>query len=61
VQHLFCSVGGVKPFFVPRSHSDGSSVNANCLEPETVRGRVMREFDGANWRKNSHQREPHGD
>jgi hypothetical protein len=27
-RHLFCSVCGVKSFYVPRSHPDGISVNA---------------------------------
>jgi hypothetical protein len=27
-KHLFCSFCGVKPFYVPRSHPDGYSVNA---------------------------------
>ena len=27
-QHLFCSVCGIKSFYVPRSHPDGYSVNA---------------------------------
>lgn len=48
-QHTFCSVCGVKPFYVPRSHPDGFSVNARCLHPETVRARVVLPFDGANW------------
>lgn len=35
-RHLFCSVCGVKSFYVPRSHPDGYSVNLNCLDPGTV-------------------------
>jgi hypothetical protein len=34
-KHLFCSVCGVKSFYVPRSHPDGFSVNARCLDPGT--------------------------
>jgi hypothetical protein len=46
--HLFCSVCGVKGFYVPRSNPDGWSVNARCLDSQD--GIVMVEaFDGANW------------
>src|SRR5258707_14424018 len=31
-KHLFCSVCGVKSFYVPRSHPDSYSVNARCLD-----------------------------
>ena len=48
-QHLFCSVCGVKPFYVPRSNPDGFSINLRCLElPETIA--VHEEaFDGQHW------------
>jgi len=48
-RHLFCSVCGVKSFYVPRSHPDGWSVNVRCLEPDTVRSVSVRPFDGAHW------------
>lgn len=48
-QHLFCSTCGVKSFYVPRSHPDGFSVNANCLDSDTVEGVTVRETDGRNW------------
>jgi hypothetical protein len=48
-QHLFCSVCGIKSFYVPRSHPDGWSVNARALDPGTVRRLVVLPFDGANW------------
>jgi hypothetical protein len=49
-EHLFCSICGVKSFYAPRSHPDGYSVNARCLDPGTVRScAVVRHFDGANW------------
>ena len=48
-QHLFCSVCGVKSFYVPRSHPDGYSVNARALDPGTVLRRVVTPFDGAHW------------
>lgn len=31
-RHLFCARCGVKSFYVPRSHPDGFSVNARCLD-----------------------------
>jgi hypothetical protein len=48
-RHLFCSVCGVKSFYVPRSHPDGWSVNVRCLDSATVKNVVMRPFDGAHW------------
>jgi len=51
-QHLFCSVCGVKSFYVPRSHPDGYSVNVRCLDPGTVRSVATRPFDGRNWEAN---------
>ena len=51
-QHRFCRHCGVKSFYVPRSHPDGISVNARCLDPGTVAGRTVTPFDGANWEAN---------
>jgi hypothetical protein len=48
-RHLFCSVCGVKSFYVPRSHPDGWSVNLRCLEPGTLRSYTVRPFDGSHW------------
>jgi hypothetical protein len=50
-KHLFCSVCGVKSFYVPRSHPDGFSVNARCLDSGTVTGMNIRQTDGRNWEK----------
>ena len=50
-KHLFCSVCGIKSFYVPRSHPDGFSVNARCLDPGTVQEVSVRQFDGQNWEK----------
>jgi hypothetical protein len=48
-KHLFCKVCGVKSFYIPRSHPNGYSVSARCLDPDTVVGMTIRPFDGKNW------------
>ena len=50
-KHLFCSVCGVKSFYVPRSHPDGFSVNARCLDPGTVEQMSISQLDGREWEK----------
>ena len=50
-KHLFCSVCGVKSFYVPRSHPDGFSVNARCLDEGTVEDMTIVQKDGKNWEK----------
>lgn len=51
-RHLFCKVCGVKSFYVPRSHPDGYSVNARCLDAGTVRAMVTQPFNGQEWEAN---------
>lgn len=46
-RHLFCALCGVKSFYVPRSHPDGYSVNAHCLD--AALDAPVRAFDGRNW------------
>jgi len=48
-RHLFCRHCGIKSFYVPRSHPEGISVNARCLDPGTVKRMNMRQTDGRNW------------
>lgn len=48
-KHVFCSVCGIKSFYVPRSHPDGYSVNARCLEGGTVTGMRIKPFNGREW------------
>jgi hypothetical protein len=48
-RHLFCAVCGIKSYYVPRSHPDGISVNARCLDVGTVRQRSLLPFDGQHW------------
>jgi len=50
-RHLFCSLCGIKSFYVPRSHPDGFSVNWRALDDvDDVVPRV-RFYDGRNWEK----------
>ncbi len=50
-QHLFCATCGIKSWYVPRSHPDGYSVNARCLEPGTVESLAITPFDGRDWER----------
>jgi len=48
-QHHFCRHCGVKSFYIPRSHPDGVSVNARCLDSATIESISVRPFDGRDW------------
>ena len=48
-RHHFCSVCGVKSFYVPRSMPHGYSVNVRCLEEGAVRVTRILPFDGQHW------------
>jgi hypothetical protein len=48
-QHLFCSTCGIKSFYVPRSHPDGFSINARCLDPGTCTGMNVQQVNGRQW------------
>jgi hypothetical protein len=50
-KHLFCSICGVKSFYVPRSHPDGISVNARCIDEGSIESMSVRPFDGRDWEK----------
>jgi hypothetical protein len=50
-KHRFCRHCGVKSFYVPRSHPDGYSVNARCLDPSKIASMNVRPFDGRDWEK----------
>ncbi len=60
-QHYFCRHCGVKSFYVPRSHPDGISINANCIDPDTISSLESVPFDGANWEENIHELSPLSD
>jgi hypothetical protein len=58
-KHLFCATCGVKSFYVPRSHPDGFSVNARCIDSGTIQSMTVTPFDGRNWEKGrAEYREP---
>ncbi len=48
-KHHFCSYCGVKSFYVPRSHPDGVSVNARCIDSDSVESITVTPFDGRHW------------
>lgn len=50
-KHYFCAHCGVKSFYVPRSHPDGVSVNARCIDSETIESMLVVPFDGREWEK----------
>jgi hypothetical protein len=50
-KHFFCSTCGVKSFYVPRSHPDGVSVNARCLDGGSIESMVVKPFNGIEWEK----------
>jgi hypothetical protein len=52
-KHLFCATCGVKSFYVPRSHPDGYSVNARCLDDGTIQAMNVTPFDGRNWEESA--------
>ena len=51
-EHVICSVCGIKPFYVPRSHPNGYSINACCIDGDALQGAPVRPFDGQNWEQN---------
>ena len=44
-KHRFCSVCGVKSFYVPRSNPDGIDVNVRCLREATIEHLDIEPFD----------------
>ncbi len=55
-RHFFCRHCGITPYYVPRSHPDGVSVNFHCLDKshELLKEFAIRDFDGANWEESVH-------
>ena len=48
-KHLFCSVCGIKSFYVPRADPWSRSVNVRCLDPGTVEEISISQFNGRKW------------
>jgi hypothetical protein len=48
-QHHFCSVCGIKSFYMPRSKPDGYSVNVRCLDDGQLWVTRIAQFDGQHW------------
>lgn len=57
-RHYFCARCGIKSFYVPRSHPDGISVNARCLDQNTIASTIVKPFDGQNWEQSIHKLNP---
>ena len=52
-RHLFCSVCGIKSFYMPRSNPDGVAVTWRCLDGWTELEAKVSAFDGQNWEANA--------
>lgn len=52
-QHLFCSVCGVKSYYIPRSNPDGFAVTWRCLDDWESLNVTINKFDGQNWEANA--------
>jgi hypothetical protein len=50
-KHLFCATCGVKSFYIPRSHPDGVSVNARCIDEGSIESMLVKPFNGRDWEK----------
>jgi hypothetical protein len=57
-KHTFCSICGIKSFYIPRSHPDGYSVNFRCLDAKEFASVVTTEFDGSHWELNASELAP---
>lgn len=51
-QHKFCSICGIKPFYIPRSNPDGVDVNIRCLKSAPAHITIIK-FDGQQWEANA--------
>jgi hypothetical protein len=48
-KHHFCAHCGIKSFYIPRSHPDGVSVNARCIDSDTIAELTVISFNGREW------------
>lgn len=52
-RHLFCSVCGIKSFYVPRSNPDGIDVNVRALQRDHIASLRVTPFDGEHWEQHA--------
>lgn len=52
-QHYFCTVCGIKSFYVPRSNPDGIDINVRCLDADAARSLRISPFDGRHWEQHA--------
>ena len=57
-KHTFCRHCGMHPFYVPRSHPDGFSINFRCLDDQEFHSVLTVDFDGRNWEQHSDELAP---
>lgn len=53
-KHTFCTICGIKSFYIPRSNPDGYDVNVRCLDPQPEK-LIIEGFDGKNWEQHAHK------
>lgn len=51
-KHYFCSICGISPYYIPRSHPDGYDVNLRCVEGLDLSAITIKPFDGDRWEEN---------
>ena len=53
-QHTFCTICGIKAFYIPRSNPDGYDINVRCLSPQPKK-LLIEPFDGVQWEDHAHR------
>jgi hypothetical protein len=48
-QHMFCSVCGISPYYIARSHPEKIDINARCVDGLDLAALRRIPFDGQNW------------
>jgi hypothetical protein len=54
-EHTFCSVCGIKSFYVPRADPFSRTVNARCLDLGAGNDAIVIPFDGRRWGESTPQ------
>lgn len=52
-RHRFCTICGIKSFYIPRSNPDGFAVTWRCLDDWDKLEVTVVPFDGQNWEANA--------